>query len=77
MPDPLPIAEIRRRAQALRIPPKLFAALAGVDRGTIYRAMEERCRMKPRRLQKLSDALIAKERAELARLLALHPPAKV
>lgn len=79
MTEPLPLAEIRRRAAALRMSGKVLSALSGLPTATIYEVLRGRSRHRhtKRTLQMLTDGVLLEEAFQLARLSALdsqdHP----
>lgn len=72
MTDPLPIDDIKRRIRALHLRPGDMARISDVTATTIYKVLNGEL-VSRKTLVRLTEALLAEERAQLARLAALHP----
>lgn len=69
----LDVDEIEARRAALRLPYKELGALAGVDHQTVARSLKRKNSPRYDSHEKIEAALLADERSQRDRLLALHP----
>lgn len=65
--------EIEARREALRLPFKDLAEMAGLDHQTVARSLKRKNPPRYGSHEKIEQALLADERRQLSRLLALHP----